>query len=114
MKPATYGDLFEYLLGQDSSRNTDPFLNTRRFLREHSVPANRVVEILEGFGGYDDQEVILNATSKIPPATPLSEDVETPAEFAIRNDLWVYNGSEHGEPDLNAAIEMMMEASRHG
>ena len=114
MKPATYGDLFEYLLGQDASRNTDPFLNTRRYLREHNVPAHRVIEILEGFGGYDDQEVIWNAATKIPPATLLTDDVETPAEFAIRNDLWVYNGTAHGEPDLNSAIQMMMEANTHG
>ena len=114
MKTATYGDLFDYLLEQDNSRNTDTFLNTRRFLREHSIPANRVIEILEGYGGYDDQEVIWNTASKIPPNTPLSEDVETPAEFAIRHDLWVYNAAGHGEPDLNAAIEMMMEGKNHG
>jgi hypothetical protein len=113
MRRATYGDLFDYLSGQDTQRNTDPFLNTRRFLREHSVPATRVIEILEGFGGYDDQEVLWNAASKIPLDTPLSQDLETPAECAIRNDLWISNGNGFGEPDLNAAIQMM-EANKHG
>jgi hypothetical protein len=113
MKTATYGDLFDYLSGQGTRRNTDSFLNTRRFLREHGVPSTRVIEILEGFGGYDDQEVLWNAASKIPLDTTLSQDVETPAEFGIRHDLWVSNGNGFGEPDLNAAIEMM-EANKHG
>jgi hypothetical protein len=35
-------------------------------------------------------------------------------EYAIRQELYVYNGnSGWGEPDINAALAMMMEA-RHG
>jgi len=56
-------------MGHNARRTTDPFFHTRHFLREHVVPAPRVIEILEGFGGYDDQEVLLNAATGSRPQT---------------------------------------------
>ena len=55
-----------------------------------------------------------NAAARIPSDTGLLEDVETPVEYAIRQELYVYNGnSGWEEPDINSALAMMME-ERHG
>lgn len=115
MKPVTYGDLFAFLRNHKSGlRSSDPHFQTKRFLSEHHLSHPRIIEVLEGFGGYDDEEILWNAAIRIPSDTCLLEDVETPMEYAIRKELYVLNGnSGWGEPDINAALAMMMEA-RHG
>ena len=110
MKPITYGDLFAFLRNQQSGgRSPDPHFLTKRFLSEHHLPHTRIIEVLEGFGGYGDEDILWNAAIRIPSDTSLLEDVETPMEYAIRKELYVYNGSSGwGEPDINSALEMMM------
>ena len=110
MTQLTYGHLYAFLRKHESDmRSSDPHFWTKRFLSEHHLPHSRIIEVLEGFGGYDDEEVLWNASARIPSDTSLLEDVETPMEYAIRKELYVYNGSSWSEPDTNSALEMMMQ-----
>jgi hypothetical protein len=113
-QPNTYGSLFAYLENhQQESRSTDPHFLTRRFLSEHHLKHDRIIEILEGFGGYDDGEVLLNVVEKIDRNTSLWAEVETPMEYALRNRLFLYTDDNGwSEPDLNLATLMMLEAKR--
>ena len=115
MNQITYGDLFAYLRDHKQTlRTANPHYLVKRFLSLHLLPHSRIIEVLEGFGGYDDEEVLWNAAIRIPSDTGLLEDVETPVEYAIRQELYVYNGnSGWEEPDINSALAMMME-ERHG
>ena len=108
---ATYGSLFAYLENHEQEmRSTDPHFLTRRYLSQQQLKDDRIIEILEGFGGYDDGEVLLNVVGRIDPDTLLIEDVETPAEYAARNDLFVYSpDNSWAELDLNTAMVQMLE-----
>jgi hypothetical protein len=114
-KPNTYGSLFAYLENhQQDSRSTDPHFLTRRFLSEHHLKYDRIIEVLEGFGGFDDLEVVLNVVGKIDPNTSLWAEVETPMEYALRHRLFLYTDDNGwSEPDLNLATLMML-GERHG
>jgi len=115
-KNPTYGDLFAYLRNhQRELRSPDPYFLVKRFLSEHGIVADSIIHVLEGFGGYDDTEVLMNAVGRIPADTPLVADVETPEAFAIRNGLHVYDENDGWSyPDLNAALTMMMMGGNHG
>jgi len=109
MKEYTYGDLFEYLQGMNWSRSTGLELCSR-FLRLNHAPEKQVLDILQGFGGYCDGEVVFNVIGRIDPSTLLSEPVETPAQYAERHGLYL-EPDEYGWSalDLNAAMKQMME-----
>ena len=109
MKQLTYGHLYAFLRKHESDiRGPDPHFWTKRFLSEHHIRHDRILEILAGFGGYDDEEVLWNVVNRVPDSKGLLEDVETPVEYAIRKELYVFNGSSWGEPDINSALEMIM------
>lgn len=110
---ATYGDLFAYLrTHQRSFRGPDSFFLVKRFLGRMGIAAQPIIDVLEGFGGYDDIEVVMNAAGRIRADTPLTAAVETPFQYAIRHELFVYpEGCQWGEPDITAALQRMMEDS---
>ena len=113
-RTATYGDLFAFLRNHERMlRSTDPFFLVKRFLNRVGNEAEPIISILEGFGAYDDVEVLLNAAERIGPGTPLTAAVETPFQYAVRNELYVYQeGSQWGEPDINMAMEQMTKGNR--
>lgn len=112
-----YGDLFDYLeLNKDRSNN---YYYTEKFCRDNGVDSERLILILYDFGGHNDAEVLYNVVGKIKRSKNLSDEIETPVEFALRNNLycrwhegmWVSckKGSKDARIDLNKANELMFK-----
>lgn len=68
--PPTFGDLYRHLADNLHNKNSDePFRLVRQFTARHGVDADGLIPILEGYGGYDDGEVLLNVMYRIPEET---------------------------------------------
>jgi hypothetical protein len=116
----TYGDLYEYIktvIKNSDTEDLSDYYHTIKFCEFHKIETDRLLQILHDFGGNNDIEVILNIPKSIKPDTPITKDIETPAEYAIRNNLyarfhegmWVRcKKSDKGSiPDLNTAYQKM-------
>jgi len=116
----TYGHLFKYIaenLDSKSDLYIGNFYFTETFCKEHDIDSQRIVLILYDFGGHNDVEVIHNVVGKIRPEVLLNDEVETPVEYAIRNNfyckwhegMWVRckKGDIGARADLNLAQAKM-------
>ena len=120
----TYGDLYLFIEKKFAKRvkreHRDAFFYTKQFLEENHVPnPSRIIQILSDFGAAQDLEVLWNVAERIPDTTDITEDIETPVEYAIRNNyycrwhegMWVSckRGDTGYMPDLNKANERMSQ-----
>jgi hypothetical protein len=115
-----YGDLFDYLelkLNSKKEIYIGNFYHTEKFCKEYNLDSERIILTLYDFGGHNDVQILYNVIGKIRRSIDLNEEVETPVEFAIRNNLycrwhegiWVRckKGAKDSRIDLNKANEMM-------
>jgi len=120
--PPTYGDLYRYLIeGIEKKQSAEPFHLVRTWSERHGFNANGIIPILEGFGGYDDMEAILNVMDRIPPEIEIGADVETAERVAVREGFycrwedgqWTLCSADHPDatPDLNRALFELMKAT---
>ena len=122
MEKTTYGDLYIFIEKSFAKRkvrkNKQPFFYTKKFLEENSVSnPSRIIQILSDFGAAQDIEVLWNVAEKISDSTNLDKDIETPVEYALRNNyyckwhegMWVRCKKEDkgAVPDLNTAYTKM-------
>ena len=116
----TYGDLYDYLesiLKNSETEELSDYYYTLKFCESNQILPDRLLQILFDFGGHNDIEILLNLPSSINEDTPITKDIETPVEYAIRNNLyarfhegmWVRcKKSDKGSiPDLNTAYQKM-------
>jgi len=116
-----YGDLFDYLELKISIQKevyVNNFYHTEKFCKDNKLDSERIILTLYDFGGHNDVQILYNVIGKIPRITDLNEDVETPVEYAIRNQLycryhegmWVRckKGAKDARVDLSLANEMMI------
>jgi hypothetical protein len=118
----TYGDLYLYIEKKFATRtnrnNKKHFYYTKKFLSKYDIPnPSRIIQVLSDFGASSDLEILWNAADKINDNTLLTKDIETPVEFALRNEyytkwhegMWVRcNKNDIGAmPDLNTAYIRM-------
>ena len=83
----------------------------------HIPNPSRIIQVLSDFGAASDLEILWNVAEKINDDTLLTKDIETPVEFALRNEyytkwhegMWVRcNKNDLGAmPDLNTAYSRM-------
>jgi hypothetical protein len=121
----TYGDLYEYL--EDILKNSDDeglsdYYHTLQFCKDNNIETNRLLQILFDFGGHNDIEILLNLPRSIKDETPINKDIETPVEYAIRNNLyarfhegmWVRckKNNKGAIPDLNTAYQQMFPSKK--
>lgn len=88
--PPTYGTLFTHLKKRIRKKaSTERFHLVREFSGHHGVDADGLIAILEGYGGYDDGEVLLNVVDRIsdhakighPVASMLDEQPHSPCLY---------------------------------
>jgi hypothetical protein len=115
----TYGDLYDYLeeVVKQTEEDLTDYSYVIGFCTKYNIESKRLLQILYDFGGHSDIEVILNLPKFIRYDTPITKDVETPVEYAIRNNLyarfhegmWVRcKKNDNGSiPDLNTAYQQM-------
>jgi hypothetical protein len=76
--PPTFGDLYRHLADNLHDKNSDePHHVVRQFTATHGVDADGLVAILEGYGGYDDGEVLHNVVDRIPDHAQIGHPVES-------------------------------------
>ena len=79
--PPTYGTLFAHLKKRIRKKaSTERFHLVRQFTARHGVDADGLIPILEGYGGYDDGEVLLNVVDRIPDHAKIGHPVESMLE----------------------------------
>jgi hypothetical protein len=117
----TYGHLYDYIEKELSKNSSDieAFIFTKSFCEDHHVNATKLISILIGFNAHNDIEVLVNVSERISADTPINQDIETPVEFAIRNNLysryhegmWVRckQNDKGSIPDLNTAYVKMFK-----
>jgi hypothetical protein len=117
----TYGHLYDYLEKELSKNNSslEAFVFTKSFCEDNHVNSTRLIGILQGFNAHNDIEVLINVIEYISTDTPINQDIETPTEFAIRNNLyarfhegmWVRckQNDKGSIPDLNTAYTKMFK-----
>ncbi len=114
----TYGTLFTYLKNRIRKKESaEPFHLVRQFTARHGVDADGLIPILEGYGGYDDGEVLLNVVDRIPEEAQVGHPVESPEQYAVRNGLFCRRAdgglvecsadAPTATPDLNRAVALM-------
>jgi len=118
----TYGDLYLYIEKKFATRtnrdNKEHFYYTKKFLNKYHIPnPSRIIQVLSDFGAASDLEILWNVAERISDDTLLTKDIETPVEFALRNEyytkwhegMWVRcNKNDIGAmPDLNTAYRRM-------
>ena len=77
MTTITFSDLYAYLDEniQDKA-STDPHHLVREFSERQGLDADALIPILEGFGGYDDHEVLFNVVGRIQEDTVIGRPIE--------------------------------------
>lgn len=119
----TYGNLYDYLeskLDKHISKKTiNNFHYTLEFCRLNKIESDRLLKILYDFGGHNDLQILLNVPSSISDETLIDKEIETPVEYAVRNNyyakfhegMWVRcKKNDIGSiPDLNTAYQKMSE-----
>ena len=119
----TYGDLYLYLEKKFAKRvkrehKAEAFCYTKAFLDKNLVPnASRIIQILSDFGGGSDLEILFNVSWRIAEDIKLTDDIETPVEYALRNKyytrwhegMWVSCTAKAKDchPDINKAYKSM-------
>ena len=115
----TYDDLYSYieLSLETATKKVSNFFYTLKFCKQNNIQVDRLLKILYDFGGHNDLEIILNVSRFISKDTPINKDIETPIEYAIRNNLytrfhegmWVRckKSNKGAVPDLNTAYQQM-------
>ena len=115
----TYGDLYDYLedIVKQTEEDLTDYYYVLRFCTHNKIESERLLQILHDFGGHNDIEVLLNLPRCIKYDIPITKDIETPVEYAIRNNLYAkfYEGmwvrckaNDAGSiPDLNTAYQQM-------
>lgn len=79
--PTTYGTLFTQLKKRIRKKaSSERFHLVREFSGHHGVDADGLIAILEGYGGYDDGEVLLNVVDRIPDHAQIGHRVESMLE----------------------------------
>lgn len=116
--PPTYGTLFTYLKNRiRKKQSAEPFHLVHEFSALHGVDPDALAPILQGFGGYDDLEVLFNVVGRIPEEALLGSPVETPEQYAVRHGLYCRRAEgglvecsadePDAEPNLNRAVALM-------
>lgn len=124
----TYGDLYIYLekyFIQRQNRNIEleDFSLTKNFCKINNISnVSRLIQILSDYGASNDIEIIWNVTEMIPDDTPINKDLDTPIEFALKNNyytkwhegMWVKcKKNDIGSmPDLNTATQKLYEINK--
>lgn len=115
-----FNDLFDFIENNWLYRDrNNKWSLVELFAEKNSFDKNKIISILESFGAYNDQEVVLNIYDRIPGEFVIGEKLQTPKEFAENNNLycrwkdgeWVIcNKNDEGAmPDLNRAHIMMVK-----
>lgn len=118
--PPTFGDLFSHLNDRiQEKQSSEPFHLVHRFANKHGIDAAALIPVLEGFGGYDDMEVVLNVVGRIPDELPIGSDVVTAEKFAVREGFycrWLDGqwkecaaSDPDATPDLNKAMWKLLK-----
>lgn len=111
--------LYNYVENHMYDRDKDhPLYLVKQFCEFYGLPFDRIKKIVNDFGGFTDAEILFNVVNKVPGDKEIDLNIETPAEFAERNNLyckwhkgsWVEcESSEEGAmPDLNRAYSTYM------
>ena len=96
--------------------HADPHKLVKKFANSYGLDSDRLIKIVKGFGGHNDFEVVLNLPDRISGDIEINENITTPEEFAIQNNLyckwnngWVECSKDDKDsmPDLNKAHVMM-------
>ena len=118
----TYGDLYLFIEKSFAKKykreHKEAFFYTKKFLEENNViNISRIIQILSDFGAAQDIEILWNVADKVSDDTPITQDIETPIEYAIRNEyycrwhegMWVRckKGDNGFMPDINEAYKKM-------
>ncbi len=87
-----YNDLFCFVARQLEECPCDHTLkNAKRFAEQNDLFFGELTEILEGFNGFCDCEVLLNVTGVIDGAELIGQnEIETPGRYAARNGLFCH------------------------
>lgn len=110
--------LYNYLESHMYDRDKEhPLYLVKKFCEFYELPFDRIKKIVNDFGGFTDTEILLNVVHKISGDREIELDIETPVEFAERNNLyckwhtggWISCKKEDSgsTPDLNAAYTLM-------
>ena len=85
-----FESLYSFIEDNFGARNQgkEPLHLVRRFCETYSLDFDRMKKIVYDFGGHDDVEVILNVPNSIPGDCEIDLNIETPVEFAERNNLY--------------------------
>jgi len=117
-----FEDLYSFIEDRFYDRDKEsPLYLVGKFCETYNLNFNRLKKIVSDFGGHNDLEVILNVVSNVPGEQEIDMSIETPAEFAERNNLyckWHTGGwvpcdkaDKNAMPDLNRAYEKMFTES---
>ena len=117
-----FEDLYSFIEDRFYDRDKEsPLYLVSKFCETYNLNFNRLKKIVSDFGGHNDLEVILNVVSNVPGEQEIDMSIETPAEFAERNNLyckWHTGGwvpcdkaDKNAMPDLNRAYEKMFTES---
>jgi len=113
-----FEDLYSFIEDHFYDRDKEsPLYLVSKFCETYNLDFDRVKKIVSDFGGFNDVEVLLNVMTSVPGEQEIDISIETPAEFAERNNLyckWHMGGwvscdkEEKGSmPDLNKAYTLM-------
>jgi hypothetical protein len=122
----TYGHFYDFLDKKLSAHKSldklKPFDITKIFCEDNHINFSKLHKTLNGFGAYNDIEVLANVSPFISDDTSILKDLETPEEYAIRNKyytkfhegMWVRckEGDIGYMPDLNMAYMKMFNSKR--
>jgi hypothetical protein len=122
MMKKKFEDLYSFIEDRFYDRDKEsPLYLVSKFCETYNLNFNRLKKIVSDFGGHNDLEVILNVVSNVPGEQEIDMSIETPAEFAERNNLyckWHTGGwvpcdkaDKNAMPDLNRAYEKMFTES---
>ncbi len=89
----TYGDLYLYIEKKFAKKikreHKEAFHYTKEFLQLHHIPnPSRIIQILSDFGAASDIEILWSVVSRIKDSTEMTKDIETPVEYALRNEYY--------------------------
>ena len=113
-----YQDLYAYIEHNIVHRDHNvPHYLLKQFCEKNNLDFPRLQKIVSDFGGHNDIEIVLNVPDSIPDDFDINVDIETPVEFAKKNNLyckwhedkWIPcdKADKDAMPDLNTAYEIM-------
>lgn len=84
-----FQDLYDFIENNwDRADKSNKWSIVELFAEKNNFDKKRIISILEGFGAYNDQEVIFNVFDRIPGEFKIDQELETPKQFAEKNNLY--------------------------